>query len=537
MAGSKTFIGSIDNGTTSSRFLIFDAAGNPVAQHQIEFKQYYPHSGWHEHDPFELVSSVSECIDKAVEEFETQGHSISDIQAVGITNQRETTCVWDTKTGEPLHNSIVWTDTRTSSIVHQLKARDGADELQDLCGLPLSTYPSCTKLLWLMKNVDKVKKAYEAGTLAFGTVDSWLVYKLNGGPEANVFVTDPTNASRTMFMNIHKLEYDDKLISFFELDVKSPKLNLPKIVPSSHASAYGTLASTKLKGVKIAGCLGDQSAALVGQCGFTPGRAKNTYGTGCFLLYNVGEKPVISKHGLLATVAFDFSPQGIKPVYALEGSIAVAGSSVKFLMNNLGFFRDSAKVSELARTVDDNGGVVFVTAFSGLFAPYWYDDVKGTLWGVTAYTEKGHIARATLEATCFQTKAILDAMEKDAGVKLEELAVDGGMSNSDLCMQTQSDLIQIPVDRPKMRETTALGAAIAAGFAVSVWKSFDELKEINSEGRFFFKPKISKKASDRMYRKWTKAVEMSRGWTDEDDEDSDDEEKGEKLEQTVTPGQ
>lgn len=380
---------------------------------------------------------MSECIDKAVEEFESQGHSISEIKAVGITNQRETTCVWDTKTGEPLHNSIVWTDTRTSSIVHQLKARDGADKLMDLCGLPLSTYPSCTKLLWLLKSVDKVKKAYEAGTLAFGTVDSWLVYKLNGGPEANIFVTDPTNASRTMFMNIHKLEYDDKLISFFELDVKTPRLNLPKIVPSSHDSAYGKLVNTKLKGVKITGCLGDQSAALVGQCGFTPGRAKNTYGTGCFLLYNVGEKPVISKHGLLATVAFDFSPQGIKPVYALEGSIAVAGSSVKFLMNNLGFFRDSAKVSDLARTVDNNGGVVFVTAFSGLFAPYWYDDVKGTLWGVTAYTEKGHIARATLEATCFQTKAILDAMEKDAGVKLEELAVDGGMSNSDLCMQVR----------------------------------------------------------------------------------------------------
>lgn len=356
---------------------------------------------------------------------------------MGITNQRETTCVWDTKTGEPLYNSIVWTDTRTSSIVHHLKTRDGADGLTELCGLPLSTYPSSTKLLWLLKHSDKVKQAYDAGTLAFGTVDSWLVYKLNGGADANVFVTDPTNASRTMFMNIHKLEYDDKLISFFELDVKTPKLHLPKIVPSSHESAYGKLASTKLKGVKITGCLGDQSAALVGQCGFTPGRAKNTYGTGCFLLYNVGEKPVISKHGLLATVAFDFSPQGIKPVYALEGSIAVAGSSVKFLMNNLGFFRDSAKVSELARTVKDNGGVVFVTAFSGLFAPYWYDDVKGTLWGVTAYTEKGHIARATLEATCFQTKAILDAMEKDAGVKLEELAVDGGMSNSDLCMQVR----------------------------------------------------------------------------------------------------
>ena len=390
---------------------------------------------WHEHDPNELVSSVSECIDKAVADFESQGHSISQIKAVGITNQRETTCVWDIDTGEPLYNSIVWTDTRTGNIVRELKNREGADGLQELCGLPLSTYPSSTKLLWLLKHSDKVKKAYDAGKLAFGTVDSWLVYKLNGGPDKNVFVTDPTNASRTMFMNIHKLQYDDDLISFFQLDVKTPKLHLAKIIPSSHESEYGVLASTKLKGTKITGCLGDQSAALVGQCGFTPGRAKNTYGTGCFLLYNVGEKPVISTHGLLATVAYDFSPQGIKPVYALEGSIAVAGSSIQFLRNNLGFFADSAKVSELARTVPNNGGVVFVTAFSGLFAPYWYDDVKGTLWGITAYTEKGHIARATLEATCFQTKAILDAMEKDAKVKLEELAVDGGMSNSDLCMQ------------------------------------------------------------------------------------------------------
>lgn len=381
------------------------------------------------------MSSVSECIDNACEEFTSQGYSLSDIKAVGITNQRETTVVWDVETGEPLYNAIVWTDTRSASIVRELKGRKGADELMDLCGLPLSTYPSSTKLMWMLRHVDKVKQAYDAGRLAFGTVDTWLVYKLNGGPKTNVFVTDPTNASRTMWMNIHKLEYDDKLISFFDLDVKTPKLHLPKIVPSSDAKAYGTLASTKLKGVNITGCLGDQSAALVGQCGFTPGRAKNTYGTGCFLLYHVGEKPVISTHGLLATVAYDFSSMGIPPAYALEGSIAVAGSSVKFLVNNLELIPDSASISKLAETVPDNGGCIFVTAFSGLFAPYWYDDIKGTVWGITAYTEKGHIARATLEATCFQTKAILDAMEKDAGVKLEELAVDGGMSNSDLCMQ------------------------------------------------------------------------------------------------------
>ncbi|EXJ81863.1 glycerol kinase [Capronia coronata CBS 617.96] len=535
-----TFVGAIDNGTTSSRFLIFDPAGNPVASHQIEFKQIHPYSGWHEHDPNELVATVSECIDKACGDFEAKGYSLADIKAIGITNQRETTCVWDTRTGEPLHNCIVWTDTRTHRIVHELRQREGAEKLQNLCGLPLSTYPSSTKLLWLLKHAESVRKVYEEGFLGFGTVDTWLVYKLNGGVEANVHVTDPTNASRTMWMNIHTLKYDEKLIDFFRLDVKTPKLHLPKIVPSSDPEAYGKLASTKLKGTKIAGCLGDQSAALVGQCGFTPGRAKNTYGTGCFLLYNVGEKPVISKHGLLATVAYDFSSQGIKPVYALEGSIAVAGSSVKFLMNNLGFFRDSHKVSELARTVPDNGGCVFVTGFSGLFAPYWFDDVQGTIWGLTAYTERGHIARATLEATCFQTKAILDAMEQDAGVKLAELAVDGGMSNSDLCMQIQSDVAQIPVDRPRMRETTALGAAIAAGFAVKVWASFDELREINREERFVFKPKITQKASDKMYKKWNKAVQMSKGWTTEQDdeaesdaEDNLEEDEG-PLEQTVT---
>lgn len=370
-----------------------------------------------------------------------------------------------------MHNAIVWTDTRNQALVRKLKARLGAGQLQDLCGLPLSTYPSVGKLLWMIENVPKVAEAYQRGKLAFGTVDAWVVYKLNGGPKKNIFVTDPTNASRSMLMNIHTLKYDDSLLDFFRFDME--RLHLPKIVRSSDPEAYGTLSTGILKGVRIAGCLGDQSAALVGQKGFTPGRAKNTYGTGCFLLYHVGDKPVISKHGLLTTVAYDFDG---KPAYALEGSIAVAGSSVKFLQNNLGFIASSKEISTLAETVEDNGGCTFVTAFSGLFAPYWIDDARGTLFGITAYTQKGHIARATLEATCFQTKAILDAMEKDSGKKLAELAVDGGMTNSDLCMQTQADLINIPVERPKMLETTALGAAIAAGFAIGVWETFDELK-------------------------------------------------------------
>ncbi len=482
---------------------------------------------WHEHDPLEIVSSVEECINGAVKQFETQGHNINSIKAVGITNQRETTVVWDKETGEPLYNAIVWTDTRTQGLVRKLKQRLGADKLTDICGLPLSTYPSVGKLLWLLENEPKVKQAYDRGTLAFGTIDAWLVFKLNGGkcslntlpqrPTAdtmagikkNVFVSDPSNASRTMFMNIKTLKYDESLIDFFRID--RTKVHFPKIVHSSDSSAYGSLASTVLKGVPITGCLGDQSAALVGQKGFTPGLGKNTYGTGSFILYNVGDKPVISTHGLLTTVAFDFGGTS-KPMYALEGSIAVAGSSVKFLVDNFGFIESSSKISQLAETVDDNGGVTFVTAFSGLFAPYWIDDARGTIFGITAYTNRGHIARATLEATCFQTKAILVAMEKDSGHKLTELAVDGGMCNSDLCMQTQSDLISIPVVRPAMRETTALGAAIAAGLAVGVWDGIDELKAVNMEGSTTFKPAISKEESSTRFARWEKAVEMSKGW-------------------------
>jgi glycerol kinase len=317
---------------------------------------------------------VEGCIDEAVKALEKNGIPKTNIKAVGITNQRETTVVWNSQTGEPLHNAIVWTDTRSSALVRDLKARNGSSKLSEICGLPLSTYPSVSKLLWMLENVPKVKAAYNDGQLAFGTVDSWLVYKLNGGPEKNIHVSDPTNASRSMFMNLSSFQYDDTLLEFFQIDKN--KIKLPTIVKSSDPKAYGSLRSGALAGVSITGCLGDQSAALVGQKGFEPGKAKNTYGTGCFLLYNVGETPVISKHGLLATVAYDF---GGKPVYALEGSIAVAGSAVKFLMNNFGFSSESEKISELAESVEDNGGVVFVTAFSGLFAPYWIDDVKGTI--------------------------------------------------------------------------------------------------------------------------------------------------------------
>ncbi|PHH61263.1 hypothetical protein CDD81_641 [Ophiocordyceps australis] len=504
-SSKETFVGAIDQGTTSSRFLIFNRSGEVVALHQLEFKQIYPQPGWHEHNPEDLVSSVEQCIDGAVAKFETQGHSREQIVAVGITNQRETTVVWDRTTGKPLHNAIVWTDTRSQDLVRRLKGRIGAGELRERTGLPLSTYPSAGKLLWLLANVDAVRDAYEERRLAFGTVDAWLAFRLNGGTASNVHVSDATNASRTMFMNIKTLDYDAELLDWFRIDRE--KVLLPRIVRSADTKAYGSLASTMLRGTKITGCLGDQSAALVGQKGFTPGLAKNTYGTGCFLLYNVGPRPVMSSHGLLTTVAFDFGED--LRMYALEGSIAVAGSSIKFLVDNFGFAESSAKLSAVAETVDDNGGCTFVTAFSGLFAPYWIDDARGTIFGITAYTQRGHIARATLEATCFQTKAILDSMEKDSGHGLTELAVDGGMCNSDLIMQTQANIIGIPVNRPGMRETTALGAAIAAGLAVGVWKSFDDLRHVNLDGRTLFRPKAGAEAD---FARWEKAVHMSKGW-------------------------
>lgn len=395
-----------------------------------------------EHDPIEIVESVEKCIEEASKVFVEKGHSLSEIRAVGISTQRETTVLWDTETGDLAYNAIAWPDTRTQGLVRELKQKKGADDLQGICGLPLSTYPSALKLTWMFRNVEQVRKLYEAGRLAFGTIDTWLLYNLNGKRE-NVHVTDVTNASRTMFVNLHTLKYDQTVLDFFDIDPQ--KMKLPKIVASSDPEAFGSLASGPLQGIRITGCLGDQSAALVGQLGFSPGQAKNTYGTGCFLLYNVGEKPVMSSHGLLATVAYDFGGKR-KPAYALEGSIAVAGSAVKFLQHNFGFIQASHHISDLAGTVEDNGGCVFVTAFSGLFAPYWIDDAKGTIFGITQHTQQGHIARATMEATCFQTRAILEAMEKDSGHKLEKLAVDGGMSNSDLCMQVCVFLLPHPRD-------------------------------------------------------------------------------------------
>lgn len=514
------FLGSVDQGTTSTRFIIFNNWADPVAMHQIEFENLYPHSGWHDQSPDELIRTVEECIEKACEKFTAKGYNLSQIKAVGITNQRETTLCWDKNTGEALCQAVVWPDTRTKDLVRELKTHPFADKIPELTGLPLSTYPSSVKLMWLINHHTEVKEAYHDGRLAFGTVDSWMIYRLNGVAR-NVHVTDTTNASRTMFMNLHTRQYDDDLLNFFGIDRN--KVTLPKIVPSSCSESYGSIARGALKGVKITGCLGDQSSALVGQCGFNAGQAKNTYGTGCFLLYNVGTKPVISKYGLLATVAYDFGKH-CEPVYALEGSVAVGGSGVKFLLKNLGLERDSHRITALAESVEDNGGLVFVTAFSGLFAPYWIDDARGTIFGITQHTQKGHIARATLEATCFQTRAILEAMERDSGHKLNSLAVDGGMSNSDLTMQTQADISGIQVARPPMRETTALGAAIAAGLAVEGcgWDTLDDVAEMMriKDHIKFFEPKMDKKKVARMYGNWERAVQMSRGWVvDAEEED------------------
>ncbi|KMQ46015.1 hypothetical protein HL42_3271 [Trichophyton rubrum] len=441
------FIGAIDQGTTSTRFIIFDLQGSIAASHQTELGRVHDQPGWHEQDPAEIVSSAQKCIEQATKTFINNGHDISEIEVIGVTNQRETTVVWDWETGKPLYNAIAWPDTRTKSIVREFKDK-GADQLQEICGLPISTYSSSAKLVWLLRNVPEVKTAYDAGNLAFGTVDTWLLYNLNG--------------------------------------------------------------------VRIMSCLGDQSAALVGHEAFEPGMAKNTYGTGCFLLYNVGEKPVISSHGLLATVGYQLGANS-KPVYALEGSIAVAGSGVNFLMNNLGFFRDARRVDDEASSVQDNGGCVFVTAFSGLFAPYWIDTAKGTIFGITQHTKKGHIARATLEAVCFQTKAVLDAMERDSGQKLAELRVDGGLSTSNVCMQSQADIIRIPVKRPAMHEVTALGAAIAAGIAIKIWEGPKNLEGLKQSDKTVFEPRLPEEESNRIYKKWSKAVEMSRGWMDSSD--------------------
>ncbi|OLY83033.1 Glycerol kinase [Smittium mucronatum] len=490
---SPKYIGSIDQGTSSSRFLVFNSSGEIVTSYQSEYQNDYPNPGWVQKDPNEILSSVTGSIERAVSNLETQGDSVSDIVAVGLTNQRETTIAFSIETGEPLTDAIIWSDIRTSDIVSRLVAKDPG--VQKVCGLPIATYFSATKMIWMLENVPAVQEAASKGTLRFGNVDTWLIYKLTGK-----FVTDVTNASRTMLMDIHTLKWSKENCDFFGIN---PDF-LPEIKSSSEV--YGVITSGPLAGIPIAGDLGDQQAATVGQLCFSAGEAKNTYGTGCFMLFNTGESPIFSKNGLLTTVAYQLGPNE-KPSYALEGSIAVAGSAIQWLRDKLGIINSAPEINVLAQSVEDNGGVYFVTAFSGLFAPYWRDDARGCIVGLTQFASRGHIARATLESVCFQTRDILEAMNKDSGTKLSLLRVDGGMTNSDLAMQIQSDILGIKVVRPEMRETTAFGAAIAAGLAVGFWKSKEDV--ISQVRDTEFCPRINEETRETMLKGWKSAVEKS----------------------------
>ncbi|KAF9435731.1 Glycerol kinase [Entomortierella beljakovae] len=504
-----SFIGAIDNGTTSSRFLIFDEQGQLVIGHQLEYRQIYPHPGWVEQDPSDILASVISCIDGALRKLELQGHSAKNIKGIGMTNQRETVVVWDRNTGVPLHNAIVWSDTRTESVVQKLcKTEKGADAIKDICGLPITTYFSAVKLRWLLENAPEVKEAHDNGTLMFGTVDSWLIYNLTGGVDGGIHATDVTNASRTMLMDIKTLKWSEESLKFFGVDAKI----LPEIRASS--SLFGHVKHNgipSLKGLPIAGCLGDQHAALVGQHCFHVGEAKNTYGTGCFMVFNTGDDIIPSNNGLLTTVGYQF--EGEPAAYALEGSIATAGSAIKWLRDNIGIIDSAEEINELASAVKDTGGVTFVTALSGLFAPYWRPDVRGAILGLSYHTTKHHLARATLEATCFQTRAILDAMNADSGKPLKTLHVDGGLSNSDICMQLQADILGINVLRPEMRESTALGAATAAGvhLGIGMWEggfnAFKERIQGSKEVRREFTPTISLKEREDRYKTWHSAIE------------------------------
>ncbi|XP_053242976.1 glycerol kinase isoform X12 [Podarcis raffonei] len=502
-------VGAIDQGTSSTRFLVFNAkTAELLSYHQVEIQQKFPKEGWVEQDPKEILQSVYECVEKTCEKLKQLNVDIASIKAVGVCNQRETTVVWDKRTGEPLYNALVWLDLRTQSTVERLlKKIPGHNKsfFKNKTGLPLSTYFSAVKLCWLLDNVKEVRQAVQERRALFGTIDTWLIWSLTGGKNGGVHCTDVTNASRTMLFNIHSLEWDTELCKFFGI----PMEILPKVRSSSEI--YGLMSSGALTGVPISGCLGDQSAALVGQMCFKDGQAKNTYGTGCFLLCNTGQKPAISEHGLLTTVAYKMGRD--KPVYyALEGSVAIAGAVVRWLRDNLGIAKSSSEVEKLAAEVGTSYGCYFVPAFSGLYAPYWEPSARGIICGLTQFTNKNHIAFAALEAVCFQTREILDAMNKDCGIPLRQLQVDGGMTNNKILMQLQADILCIPVVKPSMPETTALGAAMAAGAAegVGVWSlNPADFTAVTSER---FEPQINPEESEYRYTRWKKAVQKSMGW-------------------------
>jgi glycerol kinase len=498
-AGMPKYVAAIDQGTTSTRFMIFDHGGNVRAVDQKEHKQIYPKPGWVEHDPLEIWERTQGVIQGAL----SKGNiSSTDIAAVGITNQRETTVVWDTKTGQPIYNAIVWQDTRTDAIINKLAKSGGQDRFRKKAGLPLTTYFSGPKIKWMLENVKGAKERAKMGELLFGNIDTWLIWNLTG---RKTHITDVTNASRTLLMNLKTLDWDEDILKILSI----PRALLPEIRSSSEV--YGEIQVGELAGIPVAGDLGDQQAALFGQTCYKPGEAKNTYGTGCFMLLNTGEKPVQSKAGLLTTLGYKIGNQ--KAVYALEGSIAITGALIQWLRDNLGLIQSSTEVEALAKSVEDSGGIYFVPAFSGLFAPYWKSDARGVIVGMTRYVNKGHIARAALESTAYQTREVLDAMEKDSGVKLTALKVDGGMVFNNLLMQFQSDILNVPVIRPKVAETTALGAAYAAGLAIGFWKDYDELRGNWAKDKEW-QPAMNTKTRKTLYSGWTKAVTRTFDWVE-----------------------
>ena len=499
------FVLAIDQGTTSSRSMIFDHGGNERGKHQLEHEQILPQAGWVEHNPVEIWERSSASLQSAMN---GAGLSASDMAAIGITNQRETTVVWNRKTGRPYYNAIVWQDTRTDRIASALERDGKGDVIRAKAGLPPATYFSGGKIQWILENVDGVREAAEAGDAIFGNTDSWLIWNLTGGSKGGNHVTDVTNASRTMLMNLETLDWDDELLSFFNI----PRSMLPQIRPSSDPEGYGEIvAPGAAQGIRLTGALGDQQAATVGQVCFAKGEAKNTYGTGNFMLLNTGEELVRSENGLLSTVCYQFGDA--KPIYALEGSIAVTGSAVQWLRDQLGIISGASEIEGLARQVKDNGGVYFVPAFSGLFAPYWRSDARGAIVGLSRYNTNAHLARATLEAICYQSRDVSDAMEQDSGVHLEVLKVDGGVTANSLCMQMQADILGVPVSRPVVAETTALGAAYAAGLAVGFWKDTDELRENWNEDQRW-NPDWTDEQRTEGYAGWKKAIERTLDWVD-----------------------
>ena len=496
------YIGAIDQGTTSTRFILFDRAAKIVSCAQEEHRQIYLKPGWVEHDPGEIWHRTENVIAQAMQ---NAGVAPSDVAAIGITNQRETTVAWDRKTGKPAHNAIVWQDTRVAADVAQFSAQGGKDRYRVTTGLPLATYFSGLKIRWLLDNIPELRARAEEGEILCGTIDSFLIWKLTGGASGGVHISDVTNASRTQLMSLASLQWDQTILKDFGI----PAQVLPKIVSSSEAYGEATLKS--VRGIQIAGVLGDQQAALVGQACFKPGEAKNTYGTGCFMLMNVGQKPVASKCGLVTTVAYKFGKQSA--CYALEGSIAITGALVQWLRDNLGLITSSTEIETLARSVPDNGGVYFVPAFSGLYAPYWKENARGVIAGLTRYVDKGHIARAVLEATAFQVREVVEAMVEDSQTSVDVLRVDGGMVVNELLMQFQADLLARPVVRPKVAETTALGAAYAAGLAVGFFENTDELAANWAVDRRW-EPNMDASSRERLYYFWKKAVTRSFDWSE-----------------------